>query len=159
MVHGIGMAAVIAAMAITLVAVCGPGDTPERGEVVLSIGYAAPAEAGVATGLDQLIDQLTQEGLFRSGPDGRVEPMLAETWEVNRNGTAVTVVLRPNVAFHDVDGGLSWRRFKMDRAALVDAGMTPTASTRVRFTVGDFAVSSIVEAGVDAFEVYRLECP
>ena len=97
----LGPAAVIAAMAVALAAACGPGDPLERAEVVLSIGYAAPAEAGVAAGLEIIMEQLTREGLFRTGLDGRVEPMLAERWEVDPDGTAVTVVLRQDAAFHD----------------------------------------------------------
>ena len=97
----LGPSAVIAAMAVALAAACGPGDPAEHAEVVLSVGYAAPAEQVVANSLEILIDQLTREGLFRSGPDGRVEPMLAETSEVNPDGTAVTVVLRRDAAFHD----------------------------------------------------------
>ena len=91
----------IATLAVALAAACGPGAPPERAERVLSVGYAAPSEAGVATGLGVLIDQLTRERLFRSGPDGRVEPMLAKTWSVDGDGTAVTVVLRRDVVFHD----------------------------------------------------------
>ena len=93
----------IAALAVALVAACSPGVAPERAEIVLTVGYAAPTEAGVATatGLDQLIDQLTREALFRSGPDGRVEPWLAETWSADDDGTAVTVVLRRDAVFHD----------------------------------------------------------
>ena len=97
----VGPAAVIVALAVALAAACGPGDPPVRAEVVLSIGYAAPADAGVATGLAIITDQLTREGLFRTGPDGRVESMLAERWEVAPDGTAVTVVLRRDAAFHD----------------------------------------------------------
>ena len=119
MVHGVGTVAglrgaqcsplglplgpwgVIAALAVALAAACGQGTTLDRGEVVLSIGFAEPAEGGVATGLGTLIDQLTRETLFRSGHDGRVEPMLAETWTVGDDGTALTVVLRRGIAFHD----------------------------------------------------------
>ena len=95
--------AAIPALAVALAAACSPGDAPERAEVLLRVGYAAPTEAGVstATGLDQLIDLLTREALFRSGPDGRVEPWLAETWSANHDGTVVSVVLRRDAAFHD----------------------------------------------------------
>jgi peptide/nickel transport system substrate-binding protein len=70
-------------------------------EVVLSIGYAAPAEQGVATRLNVLINQLTREPLIRSGLDGHPEPVLAESWEVDRDGTRVVIVLRPGVSFYD----------------------------------------------------------
>jgi peptide/nickel transport system substrate-binding protein len=91
----------IAALAVALAAACGPGDPPVRAEVVLSVGYAAPAQAGVAAGLGTLIDQLTTEGLVRTGPDGHVEPMLADRWKIDDAGTTVTLYLRQNVSFHD----------------------------------------------------------
>jgi len=92
----------IAVLAIGLATSCGTGAPQERSEVVLSIGYAAPDEAGEAAGLDALVNQLTREALFRSGPDGRIEPVLAESWFVNDvEGTEVVVVLRQNAAFHD----------------------------------------------------------
>ena len=91
----------VAVLAVALSGACGPAGLPVPAEVVLSVGYAAPAEAGAATALDTLIDQLTREGLFRSGPDGRIETLLAETWDVAPDGTAVTVVLRRDAAFHD----------------------------------------------------------
>ena len=47
-------------MAAAGAAACGQGTTVDRGEVVLSIGFAEPAEGGVATGLGTLIDQLTR---------------------------------------------------------------------------------------------------
>ena len=93
----VGVAIVVAGLAAMA---CG-GGAPDPAEVVLSVGYSAYTEAGVATGLDQLIDQLTGDSLVRAGPDGRVEPMLAESWSVDRNGKSVTVALRPDVTFHD----------------------------------------------------------
>ena len=91
----------IAALAVALATACGPGDRPEDAELVLSVGYAAAADAGVATGVDQLIDQLTREGLVRAGPDGHVEPMLADSWRVDPSGTIITVNLRQDASFHD----------------------------------------------------------
>ena len=88
----------IAALAVAFAAACGPGEGPGRAEVVLSVGYAAPAEAG---GLDQIIAPLTGEGLVRTGPDGRVEPVLADSWEINPSGTTITTLLRQDVSFHD----------------------------------------------------------
>ncbi len=115
MVHGIGMAAgvwgprrsptrpplglaaaVIAAIAVPLVTACGPGDALERGEVMLSIGYAASTERH-----DEVISVLTGEGLFRTSPDGHLEPLLAESWEIDDAGTTILVNLRQDVSFHD----------------------------------------------------------
>jgi ABC-type transport system substrate-binding protein len=62
---------------------------------VLTIGYAAPA------GLNVLTSVLTDDILIRTGPDGRVESMLAKSWSVNVAGTSVLVELREDVPFHD----------------------------------------------------------
>ena len=115
MVHGIGTtagvrgarcapvrllprpAAAIAAIAVVLTtAACGPGSTPEPGEVVLSVGYAAAAERR-----DEVIAVLTGEGLLRTGPDGHLEPLLAESWRIDDTGTTILVNLRQDVSFHD----------------------------------------------------------
>ncbi len=58
MVHGIGKAAGVRGARWVPVRLLPrpavPVTPPEPAEVVLSVGYAAPAEAGVATGSDQL---------------------------------------------------------------------------------------------------------
>ena len=114
MVHGIGKTAgvrgawcspvrllprppaAIAAIAVVLTtADCGPGNTPEHGTVVLSVGYAAATEGS------ELIAQLTGEGLLRTGPDGRLQPLLAESWTIEDAGTTILVNLRQDVFFHD----------------------------------------------------------
>ena len=41
------------------------------------------------------------DGLVRFTPDARVEPALAERWEVSRNGLVYTFHLRRGVTFHD----------------------------------------------------------
>ena len=88
----------IAALAVALATACDLGAGSGRAEVVLSVGYAAPAEAG---GLNQLIAPLTGEGLVRTGLDGRVEPVLADFWKIDPSGTTITMNLRQDVAFHD----------------------------------------------------------
>ncbi len=62
------------------------------------------------------------------------------------------------IALHNTDGGLSWRTHEIDPDALSAAGVTPTAVTRLRFTANDSDPQSIVEAGLDAFTLVRLEC-
>lgn len=51
------------------------------------------------------IDQVTYgnifEGLTRFGPDGSVNPGLAESWEISDDGTVYTFSLREGVTFHD----------------------------------------------------------
>ena len=93
----LGPSAAIVATTVALVAACGPAEEPGRAEVLLSVGYAAPA----AVGLDQLIAPLTGEGLVRTGPDGRIEPVLADSWKIDGSGTTITMSLRQDVLFHD----------------------------------------------------------
>jgi len=86
----------IAAIAVAVTtAACVRGSTPDHGEVVLSIGYAAAGESG------ELIAPLTGEGLLRASPDGRLEPLLAESWEIDPAGTTILINLRQDVSFHD----------------------------------------------------------
>jgi len=90
----------LACAALACAAACGPEPAREA-PVVLNVGYAAPAEQGVVTGLGQLIDELTLDSLIRAGQDGAVDPLLARTVEVAPDGRRVTVTLREAVDFHD----------------------------------------------------------
>lgn len=74
---------------------CNGRTSPTSGEVVLTVGYAAPA------GLDELTAVLTSDILIHTGTDGQAEPTLAESWSVSNDGTSVRVDLREDVAFHD----------------------------------------------------------
>ncbi len=62
------------------------------------------------------------------------------------------------VAVHDTDGELSWRTHSILHADFVNAGVTPSDQTELRFTANDGDTQSIVEAGVDAFFVGAIEC-
>jgi len=62
------------------------------------------------------------------------------------------------IARQDTDGGLEWRHFEIDRATIVSQGVTPTATTKVRFTANDGDEQSIVEGGLDAFSIFYVEC-
>ncbi len=44
---------------------------------------------------------LLYEPLVRYGPDGSIQPALAESWEISPDGLIWTFKLRPNVTFHD----------------------------------------------------------
>ena len=115
MVHGIGTTAgargarcspvrllprpsvAIATIAVAVTtAACVRGSAPEPGGVVLSVGYGAAAERH-----SEVIAVLTREGLFRTGPDGHLEPLLAESWRIDDAGTTILVNLREDVSFHD----------------------------------------------------------
>ena len=62
------------------------------------------------------------------------------------------------IARHDTDGGLSWRHHEITGADLDAAGVVRTATMVMRFTVNDDDPQSIVEAGLDAFNVSSLIC-
>ena len=57
------------------------------------------------------VQQLYVEALTSIGPDGRVEPFLAEGWDISDDGKTYTFTLRDGVTFHNGD--------KMDAAAVV----------------------------------------
>ena len=61
----------------------------------LSVGYAAPG------GQNELLLQLTTEGLLQTTPQGEHEPRLAEDWLTSDDGLTVDVRLRTDVTFHD----------------------------------------------------------
>src|SRR6185503_12866182 len=44
---------------------------------------------------------LAVENLMRTGDDGRMQPLLAQSWTRSADGRVVTVKLRPHVKFHD----------------------------------------------------------
>ncbi|MDA1093661.1 MAG: ABC transporter substrate-binding protein [Acidobacteria bacterium] len=83
------------ALLLAFLMACGGRTSPTSGEVVLTIGYAAP------DGLDQLTAMLTSDLLIHTGTDGSAEPMLANGWSVTGDGRSVTVDLREDVLFHD----------------------------------------------------------
>lgn len=49
------------------------------------------------------VQQLYAEALTSIGPDGRVEPFLAESWDVSEDGKTYTFHLRDGVKFHNGD--------------------------------------------------------
>lgn len=72
--------------------------------------------------------------------------------EASSNGTSGPWT---TIAVHDTDGGTSWRSHSID---MTTAGVALTANMRLRFTANDDGTQSIVEAGLDGFEVTTLSC-
>jgi C1A family cysteine protease len=62
------------------------------------------------------------------------------------------------IARHDTNGGLNWRHHAITQADLDAAGVTLTATMKIRFTTNDADPQSINESGLDAFEVVQLHC-
>ncbi len=79
----------------------------------------------------------------------------ALTVEISTNGGAGPWV---QIAQHLTDGGLTWRHHEITQANLDAAGVVPSANTQLRFTANDANPQSIVEAGIDAFEVLAVLC-
>jgi hypothetical protein len=75
--------------------------------------------------------------------------------EINTTGGTGTWT---EVARHDTNGGLGWRHHEITSTDLSAALVTPTADSALRFTANDGDAQSIVEAGLDAFEVTGLVC-
>ncbi len=73
--------------------------------------------------------------------------------EARVNGGAWAEVTR-----HDTDGGLAWRSATLTDADFSAAGLTPSASTQLRFTANDDGNQSIVEAGLDGLTVSSVDC-
>jgi hypothetical protein len=61
------------------------------------------------------------------------------------------------VAVHDTNGGLDWHEHVISEADFAAAGVPLTATMRLRFTVNDDNTQTIVEAGLDAFELLTCE--
>ncbi|CUH22967.1 Hemin-binding lipoprotein [Jannaschia seosinensis] len=57
--------------------------------------------AGAAAAIDEVVYANVFEGLTRFGPDGTVQPALAESWEVSEDGKVWTFDLHEGVTFHD----------------------------------------------------------
>ncbi|MCH8804712.1 MAG: carboxypeptidase regulatory-like domain-containing protein [Planctomycetes bacterium] len=62
------------------------------------------------------------------------------------------------MARHETDGGLAWRTHTLTTADFTAAGVALTGTMRVRFTANDADPQSIVESGLDAFDLSVLTC-
>ena len=89
-------------------------------ELVLGVGLEPPhldPTAGAAAAIDEIVYANIFEGLTRIGPDGSVQPALAESWEVSEDGKVYTFTLHSGVKFHDgTDFEATDVVFSLDRA-------------------------------------------
>jgi len=97
--------ALLAAVGTTALSACRGGDSaPERSTLVDSRDTYDPRSLDPALSTDVPTGRAVGyvfDGLVRFTPDARVEPALAERWEVSPDGRVYTFHLRRGVAFHD----------------------------------------------------------
>ena len=62
------------------------------------------------------------------------------------------------VDVHTTSGGLAWRSNRLEGADFTGAGVTLSNDVQLRFTANDDGSASIVEAGLDAVFVGRMDC-
>lgn len=79
------------------------GPVPQTGEVVIRIGVSTTnsSAANPSSGLVPIVQNLSIESLGRVGDDGRLQPQLAESWTIARDGLSAIVRLRTGVRFSD----------------------------------------------------------
>jgi peptide/nickel transport system substrate-binding protein len=112
----------IAAAALILAATSAQA---QRTDLTLGLVLEPPnldPTAGAAAAIDEVVYANVFEGLTRFGPDGSVQPGLAESWEAGEDGLTWTFTLRDGVTFHDgtaMDAGDVV--FSLDRARAEDS--------------------------------------
>jgi peptide/nickel transport system substrate-binding protein len=67
----------------------------------LQIGVSLPTQSRNDVGVAALIDGLTGDSLLTLGPDGSVEPRIAESWQWSDDRLVLTLNLRSDVKLHD----------------------------------------------------------
>src|SRR5476649_2301783 len=95
------LALLVAALAI---AGCGSSGAPSRRELIDSRDQYDPRSLDPALSTDVPTGRAVGyvfDGLTRFDPNAKVEPALAERWEVTPDGLTYTFHLRRGVTFHD----------------------------------------------------------
>jgi hypothetical protein len=90
--------------------------------------------------------------LYLTDTEGAVDMLLVEVNNTDGVGDWT------EVHRHVTDGNLYWRYHDISAAEIVGAGVTLTASMKIRFTANDADPQSIVEAGIDDFKLIRVDC-
>ena len=114
---------IVAAAAFALMA--GGAYAQARTDLVLGMVLEPPhidPTAGAAAAIDEVVYSNVFEGLTKIGPNGEVEPGLAESWEISDDGKVYTFKLREGVKFHDgSDFNAEDVKFSLDRARAADS--------------------------------------
>lgn len=97
----------------------------QRTDIVIGMVLEPPhldPTAGAAAAIKEVGYANIFEGLTRIGPDGAVQPGLAESWEISDDGKVYTFKLRTGVKFHDgADFSADDVKFSIDRAMAEDS--------------------------------------
>jgi peptide/nickel transport system substrate-binding protein len=98
------------------------GSAHRRGHRYGARTAASRSTAGAAAAIKEVGYANVFEGLTRIGPDGSVQPGLAESWEISDDGTVYTFKLHTGVKFHDgADFSAEDVKFSIDRAMAEDS--------------------------------------
>ncbi|MFU8864862.1 MAG: ABC transporter substrate-binding protein [Rhodobacterales bacterium] len=112
-------------MVSALALVAGVGMAQAKTDIIVGMQLEPPhldPTGGAAGAIDEVLYANVFEGLTRFGPDGSVNPGLAESWDISEDGTVYTFTLRNGVTFHDgttMDGETV--KFSLDRARAEDS--------------------------------------
>lgn len=102
--HRLASFAVFAAAALALTACSAPAASGDAGDSSLTWGWSLPTSWDPVTstaGWDTHALALVYDGLTQLDTDGEPVPGLAESWEYDDDGTAITFHLREDAAFSD----------------------------------------------------------
>src|SRR5438552_15616463 len=111
--------ALVGPLVLLVLAGCGSAGAPSRHELIDSRDNYDPRSLDAALSTDVPTGRAVGylfDGLTRFDPEARVEPGLAERWDVTPDGLIYTFHLRRGVTFHDGSPLLarhvaaSWRR-------------------------------------------------
>lgn len=109
--------------ALTLIAAQGLAHA--KSDIVVAMQLEPPhldPTSAAAGAIDSVLYSNVFEGLTRFGPDGSVNPGLAESWEISGDGKVYTFKLHDGVKFHDgTDLTSEDVKFSLDRARADDS--------------------------------------
>jgi len=88
--------------------------------------------------------------LFLTSTEGNVDRIQVEIDNGSNNWT--------EIASHAADGGSLWHFHSISRSEMEIAGVVFNSTMRVRFTAYDLYPQSVVEAGIDGFEISFDQC-
>ena len=116
---------VAAALALAASTVAPMGAQAARTDVVIGMVLEPPhldPTAGAAAAIKEVGYANIFEGITRIGPDGQVQPGLAESWQISDDGKVYTFKLRTGVKFHDgADFSADDVKFSIERAMAEDS--------------------------------------